>query len=607
MATPFPRGTRPSVRAVLSAVAVAAVFTGCSDLDHGTGPAELPIPSMSLGAEGIPAISVSPDGRPYAAGHILVRFTPGAAAASVAQQNRGALQRELRLSRTWVVQVEPGTELEVAAQLARNPNVQIAEPDYATMVMPCGTGDCVGPDDSFFFYKWDLHNDGAITNLAGTLLGETGLAGADMDWLEAYNHLESTGGVAGSAVIGILDTGIRDTHIDLAGKVIGARNFAYLYDTSPSFGPGFVFDRNGHGTHVAGIAAATGSNGVGIPGVAWADNVKLLNAKVCEFYNFTDGTSGWSCFSSAQVNAIIWAVEQGANVLNLSLGGSPLATAGDPFVEAALDHARANNVLPFCASGNNGYGGGISFPARFASCVAVGATTWSDTRASYSNYAAEVELSAPGGSTNPLGTPYSYILAPYIPNPWNAAGNGSYVFMTGTSMATPQAAGLAGLLYALGETDADQVLARMKAGADDLGAPGHDPEFGHGRINVYRSITGAPAAIPFEVTARSVVNPRAAGRMQVTIGHRDAVTFSLGMVNLASIRLQGVPVAARPDGTLFASWSGAEGTSNLVLHFDVPALAASGALSAGTTALSLTGTLSDGRTIRGTVPVRVTP
>src|SRR5204862_1758750 len=126
-------------------------------------------------------------------------------------------------------------------------------------------------------------------------------------------------------------------------------------------------------------------------------NIKLLIGKVCN--------SAGSCPSSATANAIIWAADNGANVISMSLGafgGNPDGT-GSAAQQAALQYAASKNILPVCAAGNddnsttNGYHGGIAYPARFPECMAVGATNWSDTKASYSNYGAQLEISAPGG------------------------------------------------------------------------------------------------------------------------------------------------------------------------------------------------------------------
>jgi len=420
-----------------------------------------------------------------------------------------------------------------------------------------------------------------------------------MDWLEAFDYLGSD--FAGSAVIAILDSGIRHTHGDLAGKVIAARNFATGYPED------LIEDRDSHGTHVAGIAAASGN--LAMHGVAWGANIKLINAKVCERYLFPDGIVRTSCPSSSTADAIVWATDQGANVLNMSLGGGWAATAGFPAQQAALQYARARNVLPFCSSGNSandpGYVGtetsGVGFPARFPECVAVASTDWFDGRAGYSSWGPQVELSAPGGQVFAGGG-----------NPWGAifslsnSANNTYSYKQGTSMAAPQAAGLAALLFASGMTDANEVLARMKATADDRGAPGRDPEFGYGRINIYRALMQQSPAIAMTIASRSQIQLRANGNVQVVLLDREAVSFSLDMIEISSIRLGTTPVAQRNNGTYFANWSDVDGDGreDLVLHFSTQDLRDDG-LTRQTTKLTLTGDISDGRTMRGVVDVTV--
>ena len=406
----------------------------------------------------------------FVAGRLLVRFQPGAAAAAIARAQGAELTEPLALG-IQSLRVPAGRELTVAAALSRNPNVVWAEPDYIIPLdLPCKVagGSCITPNDPFLGYKWDLHNKGTITNSSGQVLANTGVTDADMDWIEAYDHLG--GSFTGSAVIGIIDSGILASHQELSGRVLAMADF---------FGNTSGADDYGHGTHVAGIAMASGNNGAGVPGVAWGANVKIVSAKVC-------GPSGrgpfaqYGCPTTAIVNGVTWAVDNGANVLNLSLGGG----SGSSAQQNALAYARANNVLPFCATGNENTS--VSYPAAFPECVAVGATDWNDGRASYSNYGPQVELAAPGGDDeDPNG--YSYILSAYHD------GTASYVFMAGTSMATPQAAGLAALLHATGMTGAEAKLARMKETADNLGNSNY---FGAGRINVWRALADVDPGEP---------------------------------------------------------------------------------------------------------------
>jgi PKD repeat protein len=151
-------------------------------------------------------------------------------------------------------------------------------------------------------------------------------------------------------------------------------------------------------------------------------------------------------------------------------------------------------VLPVCATGNDDgkptYTGGVGYPSRFAECMAVAATNWNDAKANYSNYGPQTAVAAPGGASNPTGNPFSLVLSA------GHTSNTGYNWRSGTSMAAPQVAGLAALLWATGMHDAAQIRARIIATADDVGAPGWDPQTGAGRINVYRAITGQSANAP---------------------------------------------------------------------------------------------------------------
>jgi len=442
------------------AVVAAGALGACSDAPMDPGQ-DMPA------AEAPPAdLSFAP-ADPYVPGRVLVRFKPGANAQGIIQGAGAEFARDMVLG-IKILKVPEGAELRVVQALSKNPNVEFAEPD---LIRTFGEPAAMPVNDPYVGYKWDLDNDGNIYSSTGDVLATTGAADADMDWREAVEALASSNG---TARIGIMDTGIRNDHQEFQGRIAAQYDF---FD-----GDSNAEDDNGHGTHVAGIAAASTNDGLGVPGVAYTGNVDFAIAKVC-------GESGWGpfvsygCPLSAIAEGIVWAVDNGAHVLNLSLGGG----SGSDAEKSALQHARDNNVLPFCATGNDN--GAVSYPAAFPECVAVGATDWSDDRASYSNYGSAIEISAPGGDDeSPDG--YSYILSSYN------GGATSYAFLAGTSMATPQATGLGALLHVLGVADDDAKLSNMKSTADDLGASGWDPYFGEGRINVAAAVAEATGGGP---------------------------------------------------------------------------------------------------------------
>ena len=444
--------SRPTV---ILAVAAAAVVGLAACADDTIGPDQ----PEALAPDAIAASQQAAG--PFVEGRVLARFSPGADAAAIAGGAGASIQRDMVLD-IKVLSVPAGREVAVADALSNNPNVEFAEPDW---IRTFGDPAVMPVNDPYIGYKWDLDNDGNIYSSTGDILATTGAADADMDWREA---VEAVSSASGSARIGIMDTGVRNDHEELTGRIAAQYDF-FDNDTNAE-------DDNGHGTHVAGIAAASTDNGKGVAGVAYAGTVDFAIAKVCGRTN--PGPFGYGCPSSAIADGIVWAVDNGAHVLNLSLGGGSGSTA----TQSALQYARSNNVLPFCSAGNDS--GAVSYPGAWPECVAVSATDWSDNLASYSNFGPEVELSAPGGDDeHPDG--YSYILASY-----NESAT-SYAFLAGTSMASPQAAGLGALLHVLGVADDGSKLMNMKSTSDDLGASGTDDQFGAGRINVANAVAAA--------------------------------------------------------------------------------------------------------------------
>ena len=196
-------------------------------------------------------------------------------------------------------------------------------------------------------------------------------AGADIKATPAWDAAKGDPEV----VIAILDSGVDRTHPDLAAKVISpGRDFANDDNDAT--------DDNWHGTHVAGIAAADSNNAEGIAGVAW--NCKILPVKVAG----ADGTG----FYSWIIDGIIWAADQGAEVINLSMGGD----FDDPFLEDACKYAFDHGVVVVASAGND-FGGPVLYPAAYDNYVlAVAATDYNDQAADFSNSGPQVDVAAPG-------------------------------------------------------------------------------------------------------------------------------------------------------------------------------------------------------------------
>jgi hypothetical protein len=263
-------------------------------------------------------------------------------------------------------------------------------------------------------------------------------------------------------VIAILDTGIAHDHPEFAGRILPGYDFIND-DNDPE-------DDHGHGTHVAGIAAAAIDNGVGIAGVCGFCKIlpiKILNAR----------KKG----SPAGIEAgLRYAADHGADIALLSLGES----IGSSSVISGIAYAREHGVLIVAAAGNEN--SDVNFyPAAYPGVFAVSATTRQDERWPWSNYGDYVAISAPGDTI--------FSTYPDLNNEY-----GGYLYMSGTSMAAPFVAGLAGLVLAQDPTrSALDVTRLITSTAVDLGEPGWDPQFGYGRIDPVAALTAeSPAQAP---------------------------------------------------------------------------------------------------------------
>ncbi|WP_085340044.1 S8 family serine peptidase [Aquidulcibacter paucihalophilus] len=293
-----------------------------------------------------------------------------------------------------------------------------------------------------------------------------------------------------NVTIAIIDSGIRRDHIDFAGAITGGYNaFTNLTGTAA------VNDTNGHGTHVASLAAAR-ANGVGMVGVA--SNARILPVQVFQ------GSSTSDFFVARGIN---YATSQRAFVMNLSLGGSTMS----PTIRTALQGAQAAGLLMVIAAGNEGLAN-PSFPARHASeawargqIIAVGAVDANNVIANFSNRAGDARnfyLVAPGVSL--IGA------FPSAPN--------AYAMMSGTSMAAPVVAGAAAVVKSAWPfLTAPRVAEVLFVTATDLGARGIDPIYGRGLLNLERALlpVGTVTTVSSAGTTPLALAPTSAGAVAI--------------------------------------------------------------------------------------------
>lgn len=417
--------------------------------------------------------SSSPD---YAPGVVLVSLKPGEdihrvtaqlsslgstgvkradALFPFAQRAGTALQASAasKLARIFRLQLTPEVEIPaVLAALKANPAVEFAEPDY--IARPA-----LAPNDPLYADQWGLD---AI--------------GAESAWDVATGDA--------SAIIAILDSGIDLTHEDLSGQlwtnpgetagngidddsnglVDDVHGWNFLADS------GDVTDDNGHGSQVAGVAGAASNNGLGVAGVCW--DCRLMAVKVMQasgVVNYSDIAAG-----------VAYAAGQGAQVINLSLGGY----ADSETLRTAIESAAATTVI--VAGAGNDDSTNPFYPAAYPEVIAVAGTDQTNGKASFSNYGSWVDVAAPGVE---IKTTF--------------AGNNSYGSESGTSLSAPFAAGLAGLLTGQ-HPDWSPALVREHilhtAVSIDGVNPGYAGQLGQGLVSAAEAVTTDPQP-SMEVTA----------------------------------------------------------------------------------------------------------
>ncbi|WP_274651889.1 S8 family peptidase [Paenibacillus humicola] len=258
----------------------------------------------------------------------------------------------------------------------------------------------------------------------------------------------SIGKGSDKVIVATLDTGVQTDHPDLQGKLAEGTNLV-----SPGNPPE---DDVGHGTHVAGIIAAVVNNNEGVAGLSWYN--KVLPVKVL------DDSGAGSTYTVAE--GIIWATDHGAKVINMSLGNYAQAQ----FLHDAIKYAYDRDVVLVAASGNDNTER-PGYPAAYPEVFAVASTDANGNKSSFSNYGDYIDVAAPGDS-----------IASTYPG-------SQYAALSGTSMASPHVAALAGLIRSINPSlSNEQVYDIMRRSSLDLGDEGKDKYFGYGQIDIVRAL-----------------------------------------------------------------------------------------------------------------------
>ncbi len=273
------------------------------------------------------------------------------------------------------------------------------------------------------------------------------IAGCEDGW--------ETENMASGVIVAVIDTGINGQHEEFGGRVLAGKNFITGEDIPANSNS----DDIGHGTHVAGIIGAGGDNGNGIAGVAWG--VSLMPVKIFSPDAFT---------SAAIISeAIVYAVDHGAKVINMSFGGGVYSM----IMNDAINYAYENDVVSVVSMGNDAKVK-LNYPAALPGVISVGCSNGRDEVSFFSTRGTHISVVAPGESIYSLG---------------NRANN-EYVYMSGTSMAAPFVSGLAALIVAhTPDLTPDEVRSIIEDSADPLGSEAFDTDYGYGRVNAEAALS----------------------------------------------------------------------------------------------------------------------
>ena len=381
-------------------------------------------------------------------GQIIVKFKPQYTQAQInahLQQYHASIIKQIEGINQTVVKVPAGQEDAISQKLKSDPYVETTQRDYTTHAF-------FAPNDQAFNVQYALNNTGQ------TIQGQKGTAGDDIHTEAAWDVTQGNG-----VKVAILDTGINLNHPDLAGKVVAQKSFV----------SNTVEDGNGHGTHVAGILAADTNNSIGVAGTC--PGCQLIIGKVLD-----DTGTGTTSNATA---GITWAADQGAKVINMSLGTTEPQTI--PLYQQAVNYAMSKGAVVVSAAGNDGTTQ-FSYPAAVNGVISVAGTDNDNKKASWSDYGTWVDVAAPGQDIASTGPTHSFQLQP---NNYNFSS--PYYYLSGTSMSTPYVSGVAALIASTPYGTTPQAISnRLFATADKIAGTG--TYWQYGLVDAAKAVGPAP-------------------------------------------------------------------------------------------------------------------